>query len=90
MFTGILFRHYFPPPGFCFDFLCHDSDRYDYVDSNTKSATYNLELKVEELFEVAENMSHAYKTNNIMIPMGDDFHYQEAEVWYTALDKIIS
>lgn len=34
-------------------------------------------------------MSDSYKTNNILVTMGEDFHYQVAQMWYKNLDKLI-
>ena len=31
----------------------------------------------------------AYKTNNIVVYMGSDYTYENAEVWFTNLDKLI-
>ena len=30
-----------------------------------------------------------YKTNNIMMTMGEDFTYENAREWYDNLDKLI-
>lgn len=34
-------------------------------------------------------MSSSYRTNNIALTMGEDFHYQYAEMWFKNQDKLI-
>lgn len=34
-------------------------------------------------------MSGHYKTNNVIITMGEDFNYQDANMWFKNLDKLI-
>lgn len=45
--------------------------------------------QVDEFFEYAVNVSLVYRSNNIAITMGDDFHYQSARMWFENLDKLI-
>ena len=33
--------------------------------------------------------AHYYRTNNIMLTMGSDFHYENANTWFKNLDKLI-
>lgn len=40
--TGVLFNHYSPPPGFCFDILCNDEPIID----DEYSADYNVDRRV--------------------------------------------
>jgi lysosomal alpha-mannosidase len=84
LFTGVMFNGYSPPPGFCFDIMCDDV-----VIDNPRSPDYNLDRKVSELIEWAEKEAQSYKSNHIMITMGNDFNYLDAHVWYKNLDKVI-
>jgi len=34
-------------------------------------------------------MSGAYRSNNVLITMGEDFNYQMANSWFKNLDKLI-
>lgn len=34
-------------------------------------------------------MAIHYRSNNIILTMGEDFNYQDANMWYTNLDKLI-
>lgn len=42
LFTGALFNHYSPPPGFCFDILCSDEPMIDDIES----VDYNVPRRV--------------------------------------------
>lgn len=47
------------------------------------------DCQVNEFFEFAKNVSRNYPTNNIIITMGEDFTYQDANTWFKNLDKLI-
>lgn len=85
IFTGVMYNTYGPPPGFCFDILCPDEPIID----DKKSPDYNVDRRVDELFQYFKNVSNSYATSNIIITMGEDFHYQDAHVWFKNLDKLI-
>ncbi|XP_066256477.1 lysosomal alpha-mannosidase-like [Euwallacea similis] len=85
IFTGILYNTYGPPPGFCFDLLCTDEPFID----DKKSFEYNVDRKVDDFIKYLDNATQVYVTDNILITMGEDFHYQDAEVWFKNLDKLI-
>nr|AYV99640.1 venom polypeptide [Dolopus genitalis] len=85
IFTGVLYNHYSAPPGFCFDILCNDEPIID----GKNSTENNVAERINKFLLYLDNMSTYYRTNNLMIPMGDDFTYQDANVWYKNLDKLI-
>ncbi|XP_077290663.1 lysosomal alpha-mannosidase-like [Arctopsyche grandis] len=85
LLTGVLFNHYSPPPGFCFDVLCSD----DPIIDDVNSPDYNVDQMVEKFLEFVKNQADSYKTNNIILTMGDDFYYQNALMWYKNMDKLI-
>ncbi|XP_026325480.1 LOW QUALITY PROTEIN: lysosomal alpha-mannosidase-like [Hyposmocoma kahamanoa] len=85
IFTGALYNTYSPPPGFCFDVLCSDEPIID----DPTSPIYNVDERVSKFIDICRNMSTAYKTNNILITMGEDFHYQDAAMWFHNLDQLI-
>ncbi|XP_055848477.1 lysosomal alpha-mannosidase isoform X1 [Episyrphus balteatus] len=85
LFTGALYNQYQPPPGFCFDILCADEPIID----GKHSPDNNVNRRVDEFFEYVEHMAEGYRTNNVLITMGEDFHYQNANSWYKNLDKLI-
>lgn len=84
LMTSALYNHYSAPPGFCFDLLCQDDPIIDenIVDNNVKD-------KVDKFIEFIDNMKTKFKSNNLIITMGDDFHWQDAEMYYKNVDKLI-
>ncbi|CAG9760144.1 unnamed protein product [Ceutorhynchus assimilis] len=85
IFTGVMYNTYSPPPGFCFDILCGDEPVID----DKKSFEYNVDRRVAEFVAYLDNVTQVYTTNNVIITMGDDFNYQDAESWFVNLDKLI-
>ncbi|EDV31824.1 uncharacterized protein Dana_GF14356 [Drosophila ananassae] len=83
-FTGMLYQHYSAPSGFCFDTRCGDEPIIDgdSYDNNVKS-------RVDEFINYAANLAQKYRSTHIMVPMGDDFHYENAIVNYENMDKLI-
>lgn len=51
---------------------------------------FSLDKQVKHLFDYFENMTETYKTDNLLITMGEDFTYQDAEMWFKNLDRLIS
>uniref|UniRef100_A0AAG5DR73 Alpha-mannosidase n=1 Tax=Anopheles atroparvus TaxID=41427 RepID=A0AAG5DR73_ANOAO len=85
LFTSALYYIYAPPPGFCFDVLCND----DPIIDGPYSRDNNVREKIDLFLETVHNMSETYLTNNIILTMGEDFHYQDANMWFKNLDKLI-
>lgn len=85
LFTGVLYNTYQPPPGFCFDILCSDEP---FIDS-PYSAENNVDFKVEKFLYYVDSQSKHYRTNNIILTMGGDFTYMDANVYFKNLDKLI-
>jgi len=85
IFAGVTYNNYRAPEGFCFDDHCSDPPIQDdprLFDNNVKE---RVDLFVKETCEQAQQ----YKTNNIMLTMGEDFNYQNALKWFKNLDKLI-
>ncbi|KAF7271106.1 hypothetical protein GWI33_015990 [Rhynchophorus ferrugineus] len=80
-----MYNVYGPPPGFCFDILCDDEPFID----DKRSFEYNVDKRVDEFLAYIKNATKVYSTNNIIITMGEDFNYQDAEAWFINLDKLI-
>ncbi|KAI5636838.1 alpha mannosidase middle domain-containing protein [Phthorimaea operculella] len=74
-----------PPSGFCFDVLCSDAP----IVADRGTPEYNVDARVSDFLGIVANMSKAYRSNNILVTMGDDFNYQDATVWFDNLDKLI-
>lgn len=86
MFTSLLYNHYSAPDGFCFDVACNNV--VPIVDDE-ESPLYNLKSKVEAFAEFVRKQAANYKSNNIIITMGDDFHYQNAHANFVNMDVLI-
>ncbi|XP_055376592.1 lysosomal alpha-mannosidase-like [Condylostylus longicornis] len=84
LFTGILRNHYSAPPGFCFDYLCQDEPIID-----GDGYENNVKDRLDVFYDYVKNMTKYHKTKNIMLPMGDDFNYQDASMYYKNMDKLI-
>ncbi|XP_054635980.1 lysosomal alpha-mannosidase isoform X1 [Dunckerocampus dactyliophorus] len=85
LFTGILPNGYNPPDGFCWDQSCDDPPIRD----DPKLEDYNVEDVVERFLNIANSQALVYKTDHIIMTMGSDFQYENANLWYKNLDKLI-
>ncbi|XP_026845054.1 lysosomal alpha-mannosidase-like [Drosophila persimilis] len=85
IFTGLLYQHYGSPPGFCFDIHCQDDPIID-----GKSYDNNVDKRVDDFIAYVTSMSKSFRANHIMVPMGDDFQYEDAEVNFKNMDKLIN
>ncbi|XP_008550968.1 lysosomal alpha-mannosidase isoform X2 [Microplitis demolitor] len=85
LFSIALFNNYSPPPGFCFDILCSDDPLID----DPESPDNNIEVKVALFLAYCQIQAKSYNTNNIILTMGEDFNYQNANMWFLNLDKLI-
>ncbi|PAV85017.1 hypothetical protein WR25_04468 [Diploscapter pachys] len=86
LFTGAFYKYdYNPPDGFCFDVTCGD----DPIQDNPDLGDYNAKQKIDQFLDHVYKQANAQMTNNIMLLMGSDFHYTDANMWYVNMDKII-
>ena len=46
-------------------------------------------MQVEEFLKFARQQEKRYRTNNIILTMGEDFEYQIAEMNFKNMDKLI-
>lgn len=44
--------------------------------------------QIDEFIAYVQNMSAKYRTDNVIITMGEDFNYLDANVWFRNLDKL--
>ncbi|CAL8126674.1 unnamed protein product [Orchesella dallaii] len=85
LFTGALYNGYNPPDGYCFDIFCED----DPINDDPKLSGYNLEEKVNNFINIAQEWAEPYDTGHVLMTMGSDFQYMAAHTWYKNLDKLI-
>ncbi|XP_060519907.1 lysosomal alpha-mannosidase-like [Cylas formicarius] len=85
IFTSVLYDLYVAPTGFCFDVECDDQPIIDDIES----PEYNLHTRAQNFTDLAFQRLLSYSTSNVLIPMGNDFAYQDAEMWYKNIDKLI-
>ena len=71
LFTGVLYNQYSPPPGFCWDILCNDEPLVD----DPESHSYNLDRRISSFISYVKDQANHFKTNNVALTMGMDFHY---------------
>uniref|UniRef100_A0A665VZF2 Alpha-mannosidase n=1 Tax=Echeneis naucrates TaxID=173247 RepID=A0A665VZF2_ECHNA len=83
LFTGILPNGYNPPEGFCWDQSCDDPPIRDDPDLED----YNVNDVVSRFLGIAK--AQVRRTNHIIMTMGSDFQYENANLWYKNLDKLI-
>ncbi|XP_033167145.1 lysosomal alpha-mannosidase isoform X2 [Drosophila mauritiana] len=85
LFSGALYNNYQAPDGFCFDILCSDAPIID----GKHSPDNNVKERVDTFLAYVTKMAEHYRTPNVILTMGEDFHYQNADMWYKNLDKLI-
>ncbi|XP_071068858.1 lysosomal alpha-mannosidase-like isoform X2 [Dasypus novemcinctus] len=85
LFTGVLPNRYDPPVDLCWDSLCGNKPVVD----DAGSPEYNADQVVGHVLYQAAVQSQHYRTNHVMMTMGSDFQYQNANMWFKNLDKLI-
>ncbi|XP_053573804.1 lysosomal alpha-mannosidase [Bombina bombina] len=85
LFTGVLPNGYNPPSGFCWDLLCSDSPIMD----DPTLEDYNADLVLNTFFKAVQSQSQHYRSNHIVMTMGSDFQYENANLWFKNMDKLI-
>lgn len=85
LFTHMLYQSYCSPPGFCFDSKCDDPPMI--VDP--LATNYNAPLRVNQFLEYVKMVSKSYATNHILVPMGCDFTYENANENFINMDRLI-
>ncbi|XP_051050981.1 lysosomal alpha-mannosidase isoform X2 [Phodopus roborovskii] len=85
LFTGVLPNNYNPPKNLCWDVLCADQPLVE----DSQSPEYNAETLVSYFLELAYSQQQHYRTNHIVMTMGSDFQYENANMWFKNMDKLI-
>ncbi|XP_071830046.1 lysosomal alpha-mannosidase-like isoform X3 [Apostichopus japonicus] len=85
IFSGLLFLQYAPPLSFCYDVKCNDPP----ISDDKNLFDYNVDERVDAFVKWVTLQSLAFQTNHIMLTMGSDFQYENANAWYKNLDKLM-
>ncbi|KHJ99633.1 glycosyl hydrolase family 38 protein, partial [Oesophagostomum dentatum] len=84
--TGAFYQdNYGPPEGFCWDALCGDDPIMDDPDLEG----YNVDQKINTFVNLVKKQASFLRSSHVMLLMGSDFQYTNANTWYTNLDKLI-
>ena len=51
--------------------------------------TYNADVKIQRMYEYAMEVRDHFKGNHILVPMGCDIAYANADMNFQSLDKLI-
>lgn len=46
-------------------------------------------MQVNEFIESVQNQSAFYRTDNVIVTMGGDFTYTDAQIYFKNMDKLI-
>ena len=85
IFNGVLYNNYAAPSGFCFDQSCHDPP----IQDDSRLFDVNVKERVEKFINVTCEQARHYQSSHVMLTMGEDFQYENANLWYKNLDKLI-
>ncbi|CAI7878248.1 unnamed protein product, partial [Closterium sp. NIES-53] len=86
VFTGILYDGYYSPQEFRYQQT--DSPEYRFRDwPNERNP--NVEQFVNFFVQETMNRAQAFRTNHLLFPMGEDFSFNEAIMWFKNMDKLI-
>ena len=85
LFTVVLYDGYSSPSGFSFDKTCDDGPIIDDI----TSPRFNVHEKVNDFIKYVNEERMYYRTNNILVTMGGDFHFKAARYNFKNIDKLI-
>uniref|UniRef100_A0A5F9DHN8 Lysosomal alpha-mannosidase n=1 Tax=Oryctolagus cuniculus TaxID=9986 RepID=A0A5F9DHN8_RABIT len=85
LFTGVLPNVYDPPRYLCWDRLCDDKPVVD----NPNSPEHSSKELVDYFLNLATTQHRSYRTKHTVMTMGGDFYYENADMWFKNLDKLI-
>nr|KAI8764839.1 lysosomal alpha-mannosidase-like [Biomphalaria glabrata] len=76
LFTQVTYDGYYAPNGYVFD-------------SGSSSSLKVSELDAVHFLKIIKLRAQSYKSKHILVPMGSDFGYKNAETWFQYLDPLI-
>jgi hypothetical protein len=84
-FTGAFYGWYGPPTGFNWEIGSDDPP----IQDDPHLFDYNVEQRINEFVNYTLTQAEHMATRHIMFTMGSDFQYENANSWYSNLDKLI-
>jgi lysosomal alpha-mannosidase len=81
-----MYDTYCPPKGFNFDRYGYD-DPFEIDDT---LSVFNAEQKTQDFIQMVNERSSHYRTNHLLIPMGCDFQYTNANQNFYSMDNMIT
>ncbi|GBG77031.1 hypothetical protein CBR_g23357 [Chara braunii] len=84
-FAGILHHQYSPPHGFNFE----TNAPYPPIQDDPELFDYNVLERVDSFVESVLEQASQFRTDHVMLTMGEDFTYENANTWFKQLDKLI-
>ena len=85
IFAGVTFNGYSPPKGFDWDQKGNDQP----IQDDQRLNGYNVDYECQQFAGLMMQQNLSYLGNHIMVTMGDDFMYENANTWFKNLDKLI-
>lgn len=84
-FTDITFNGYWMPDGFCWDLGCTD----DPIIDDASSPMFNVPQRLADFLAAIQPQAACTLGNHIMVTMGADFNYQQADSFFSNMDRLI-
>lgn len=78
MFTHVLHTHYAAPKTF------------DWEEDAVAVSDTNIQYRASYFVSSLKERAQAYRTNQLLVPWGDDFKFQNSDVQFNNMDKLIS
>ncbi|KAA0187892.1 putative Lysosomal alpha-mannosidase [Fasciolopsis buskii] len=85
LFTSMFYDSYCYPSTFCFDDKCMDEPMRD----DPTMEGYNIPERVGQFLHYVKTVRRSYATNHVMVLMGCDFTYENANINFKNTDKLI-
>ncbi|KAI0983937.1 hypothetical protein GJ496_009992 [Pomphorhynchus laevis] len=85
--TSRMYNHYSPPEGFCFDEFCKGEPVIDGDIENEH--LNNAKSKASEILAYLEVQGKVFNSKHLLLPMGSDFHYQNAHHTFKNIDALL-
>ncbi|TYZ68389.1 hypothetical protein PybrP1_003372 [[Pythium] brassicae (nom. inval.)] len=83
VFTGEIIDHYGPPHAFDYYF------RANFVQDDPALHDFNVCAVVDGFVAMALERGASTKGTHVFVPMGGDFQYDDARVWFKNMDKLL-